>query len=200
VHIHVHAFCPIRTVKRPQWRTPVKNYKASIIALAGVMVGATMGALVYSSYRIPHGVTLSLVCYTNDARLHWGMYHGSTATNSRIAIFAVTNHSSRQVPYWRGSLQVRTPAGWEEDKGTEVAREEMTGPVWWGHRELIRFPVPDGTGTWKCSISICDLTYSPHLRSLRPKWQVALIDLLRRVGINLERERMYTIWSPELTR
>jgi len=138
---------------------------------------------------------VSLVGYTSDAWLHSAMYKGSTA-NSRIALFAVTNQTSRHtILYWRGSVQVRTVAGWVEDDGTLVGTEEMTGPLRPKHGEIIKFPVPDGTGMWRCSVEILDITYS---KGVQRKWQGAIVNLLRRVGIG--RERSYIIWSPELTR
>lgn len=139
---------------------------------------------------------LSLAGYTKDACLHSALYHGSTATNSKIAVFAVTNQTSRLTfLYWRGSVQVRTPTGWEEDQSTEVASEEVTSPIGPRQSETIKFPVPDGSGRWRCSVFVLDDTYS---MALRPKWQGTIIDMLRHAGIKLERS--HVIWSPELTR
>lgn len=158
--------------------------------------GAVTGALVPPLHRGPTGMMLSLVGYTNDLWLHSAMYRGSSVTNARIAIFALTNQTSwHTFLYWRGQLQLRKAGGWQEDENTWVGGDEITQPLRPKEGATIKFPVPDGTETWRCSVLAGDITYSPHGR---PKWQAWILDRMRRAGVKLE--PTYRIWSEQIAR
>jgi hypothetical protein len=172
------------------------NIKIVAISLPWVIA---CGIIIVSLSRpstAPSSVALSLVGYTSDTRSQSAMYIQTSPTNTRIATFLFTNGTTDHIfLYVRGSLQVMTQKGWVDDTNCNTVGDEMTPMVNPKQGERIRFPVPVGSNSWRCSVRAIDITWSPHLR---PKWQRGGLELIRRAGFKLERSR--TIWSPEVVR
>ncbi len=175
-------------------RAGIVKHKTAVIFLSVVVAGAMLNAFARSSHQRSTGVMLSLVGYTNDTWLHSAMYRESSTTNTRIAIFAVSNQTSwHTFLYGRGQLQLKTARGWQEDENTWVGRDEITEPLRPKHLTKIDFPVPEGGATWRCSVRVFDITCSPHGR---PNWLAWILTRIRRAGVNLEPS--YTVWSTEI--
>src|SRR5882724_8098796 len=108
----------------------------------------------------PDGVTLSFAGYTNDARVvRSNLYRLPDSGSRSMALFELVNRTKHSYFCFPGAIQLQTGGHWIYDTNwAGYALNSFTlRPAQIVHVEM---PVPAGSNSWRCSVTVLDVTYA----------------------------------------